>query len=427
MEAEKLISTRLNLINLVEPKSSIEDVLFYNRTEDVALNIALIPIEGLLNGADKEHIRKDLFKKLISKSFLHSCFENPETIAEFALFSIDTISEVDHCFLVNTKTLAYEYLCYDFNGNILINKHFKLDEQIQNINAIDSSLVETEVYYPSILIENFFKEEINKPVLNDSRTISYDILYGYDSKTIRTEILEFGLTDFDAPYHSISADEKVNLYCYFNLKKHYFTTYALLERFLSTFDSVYSIQNLNFIDYGCGPLTSAIALGDIFIEKTNEKLKVKYFGIDSSDAMIRKAKSFSNISCFSPLSTFNFTKELNGFNLLDIAKNSEKESCINVINCSYLFASETLNENELLKHLKKMEKSTSEIYLLYQNSTLDIKNKKWESFKNHFESISLYSAERHIKYSSQRNISFKSNEEKVRYEIIKFISLKYTI
>src|SRR5687767_1433358 len=116
---------RLQLLNEIEPKSDVEDVLFYTYEGDErGVNIALLPIEGLRRSLDKEIARKTIVRKLLSQSFL-SIFKDPESIEHLILFTIDALTEVDHCFYINAQTLQYEYCVYDFQGNILLSWSYK--------------------------------------------------------------------------------------------------------------------------------------------------------------------------------------------------------------------------------------------------------------------------------------------------------------
>jgi hypothetical protein len=160
METEKLLNVRLQMIATVEPKSAIEDVLFYKFSDEEGLNIALLPIESISKSSDKEEVRKLILRKILSKSFLKSHINRFEFVSEIALFSIDSISEIDHCFFLNMHSLKYEYCCYDFNGNILLTKYYDLDFTLESITEADFKLSNNEVYYPSEFIENVLKMKL---------------------------------------------------------------------------------------------------------------------------------------------------------------------------------------------------------------------------------------------------------------------------
>ena len=427
MEIEQFIDVRLQLLNSIEPKSAVEDVLFYTYEGSDAINIALLPIEGLRQSLDKEIARKMIVRKLLSKSFFQTQFKNPESIEYLILFSIDSLTEIDHCFFINAQTLQYEYCAYDFRGNILLARSYKLSNEANDMTAIDFTLSKNDVYFPSAFIESFFAESINKIILEDQRTRSYSSPLGHTVQEIRAKILNFGLADFDQPYQSLSPVDKVNLYCYLNLKKHYFTTYALMERFTTSMDPLVDLDNLNFIDIGCGPLTSALAIADIYANKTKGKLSINYYGIDTAKVMIDKARLFSLAGCFGPDSSFNFATKLEDLDLRSLVESDSNKGKLTIINCSYLFASKTLNVKYLSDQLKQVENTKGDLYLLYQNSIANDKNSNWISFQGLFDLIQIYSAEKTIYYHNRRSISAARKEEKVRFEISKIITYDYAV
>jgi hypothetical protein len=244
---------------------------------------------------------------------------------------------------------------------------------------------------------------------------------------IRTKVLEFGLSDFDTPYLTITPDEKVNLYCYLNLKKHYFTTYAIIERLFSSLEPIDKIHSVNFLDYGCGPLTSGIAIADLYSGKTSKKLNINYIGIDISTSMLKKAKQFSQLNCFSVFSKFTFSNELGSNELDDFISFSSDGNSINIINCSYLFASNTLDVKALSNKLRSVENIKGPSFLLYQNSAIESKNENWELFKTYFDLILFFSGERKVKYYNMRSYNCTPKEENVKFEILKLIPKEYTI
>ncbi len=418
---------RLQVIAGVEPKSSVADVLFYKYQGSAEVNMALLERNDEEYALYKEDIRKIIIRRLLSRSFLKSYVERSECICEMVLFSIDPISEIDHSFFLNNQTLEYKYCSYDFNGNVLLKKGYDFDSRLQHISEADFELLECEEYFPSKFIESVFKDKINKVVLGDSRTHSIDLPFGISLSDIRAKALDYGQGDFDTPYMNISSCDKVNLYCYLNLKKHFFTTYAIIERLFASLGPIENIKEVNFLDYGCGPLTSGLAIADYYFSRTNMKLKISYTGIDISSNMIDKAKEFSRLECFSRLSTFNFFKDLGRSELAEFVNSSSENGCVNIINFSYLFASNSLNVEDLSDKLRYLENIKGPSFLLYQNSTIENKNKSWAEFKKHFELILLFSGDRNIKYHNSNYKHGIPKQEKVKFEILSLIQRTHTI
>src|SRR5690606_17385139 len=101
-----------------------------------------------------------------------------------------------------------------------------------------------------------------------------------------------------------------------------------------------------FIDLGCGPMTSGLALSDLHKNKTGSNLDINYIGIDISEAMLNKDERFLNHGVFSQESKHMFTTH---WNLITDETLSEFVGLNNhiVINASYLFASISLKEYKL--------------------------------------------------------------------------------
>ncbi|HVU54578.1 MAG TPA: hypothetical protein VHD83_05955 [Puia sp.] len=426
MEIEQFIHIRLQIVNSVEPRSDVEDVIFYRIGDHDSISVALLPIEGLREPLDKEIARKFMIRKLLSGSLL-SHVENWEMITELIYFSIDALTEVDHCFYIDRQTLQYEYICSSFDGTPLLSRSYRILHEANDLVAIDLGLSQNDVYYPSPAIDAFFSRNINNAILGDHRTIDYSSPLGYNIQEIRNKIIAFGLADFDQPYGSLTPEDKVNLYCYLNLKKHYFTSYALMERFMAVVDDFSLLNHTNFIDIGCGPLTTLLALADLYTTNTNDKLIVNYYGIDSSKTMLDKARQLSKAGMFHSNSSFQFNTRLQDIDLTAIFNNKKSLAKGTIINCSYLFGSGSLDVRSLSEQLRKVENTMGEIYLLFQNSTIEEKNVNWREFLGLFDLISLYSAEKIIYYHNRRSISAARKEEKVRFEIAKIITYDYAV
>ncbi len=86
--------------------------------------------------------------------------------------------------------------------------------------------------YPSPYISSTFQRTILDAITQDSRSMgSYERPLGYDNDTIRHYILEYGRADFQKECVAVrppaSPADRVLLYCYYNLRKHFFTTREL--------------------------------------------------------------------------------------------------------------------------------------------------------------------------------------------------------
>jgi len=162
-------------------------------------------------------------------------------------------------------------------------------------------------------MESHFKYNINEPVLSHKDSKGFLVLMGYDKMTILNDILDRGKTKFDNNYEGREPSDKVLLYCYFNMKKHFFTSIAVFKKVWKSLHQIFTDKKYSpiFIDLGCGPLTSGLAIAELFQSETGKPLLMNYIGIDISQAMIEKAKEFSQSDLFHPNTTFLFFKNWN--------------------------------------------------------------------------------------------------------------------
>ena len=280
-------------------------------------------------------------------------------------------------------------------------------------------------YLPSSTIEEIFNRHITIPIKEDTRTDWHTKLLGYDNDTIRRNIIEFGRADFGSPYKDLSPSEKVLLYCYYNMKKHYFSSYSLFER-LKNIEAYFS-DNLTplVIDIGCGPGTSLLALGDYIRTKTNNPTSLNYVGIDIASSMCEKASEFSNATIFSSTSNFEFYTDWD--HSLDHIKSQIEKTNIILINASYLFASESLDVGKLGAFINTILTHFNDkpIYFLFQNPDKEIRNNKYFIFKQivykfdtHFSNVDT------IKYQTTRRFSqYAPKTETVKIEVLSNIKI----
>ena len=119
-----------------------------------------------------------------------------------------------------------------------------------------------------------------------------------DKKRIKV-ILEQGAADFDQKYcpddmgekEHYRADYYVHGYMGMHLKQNFAALkYCFKDRIR---------QPLLFVDFGCGPMTSGLALAQVL--SNGYKAETSYFGIDASRHMVKKAKYINEkYKLFSP-------------------------------------------------------------------------------------------------------------------------------
>ncbi len=125
-----------------------------------------------------------------------------------------------------------------------------------------------------------------------------------DRDELRKRVLNRGAADFDRKHDSGDGNEK----------EHYRTDFYVsregymgrhLEDNLAAFRDYFADdvpQPLLFVDFGCGPMTSGLALAEILSQQTSGDLtQTAYFGVDASRNMSEKANSVNaKYSLFMP-------------------------------------------------------------------------------------------------------------------------------
>lgn len=206
----------------------------------------------------------------------------------------------------------------------------------------------------------------------------------------RKVILQQGRADFDNPSQGLTPEQTVLLYCSQYLQMHLASSRYLFDTCHLIYNGCPPFLNPNsfFIDFGCGPLTSALALAWYSAQVGNPKPKVNYIGIERSQAMIAKAKDFSRSpALFSPYSQFHFIDDYTDVKTLtrQIRQHTSlaRDPWV-VLNFSYFFASLWLDTDELAAVVNRLfEQFPSHRFcILFQNPTYPKLNQNWYIFKD---------------------------------------------
>mgnify|MGYP005851019173 CR=1 FL=1 len=342
-------------------------------------------------------------------------------------------------------TRAKEQLILIGNDSILSNNliYYKLIEFVKSKGGyisetiqevIDNKLkfeyfdsdetIEGKTYTP----ENDFKSEFDRIIIdvikNDEKTIEYPkLLLGRTSDFIRNNVIEYGRTDFDslclfAP--EISVEDKVNLYCFYNMRKHYFSSYSIFESYKNDYFNKEIEQTsgrIAFIDFGCGPLTSGLAFNQLF--KNIENYKLKYIGIDISNSMLSKAKEFSKSTLFNANSQFSFLKSIKEISEDQLSEYFRLSNTV-ILNFSYLFANLTLEQtHELANNINELIANfpLNKYIIVYQNPVK--RHHNFSKFKNqlyNFDNLIVRKSET-VSYKNQHQ-SWYDKKETFTYEIL---------
>ncbi|MDU0369105.1 hypothetical protein ACFPAF_01765 [Hymenobacter endophyticus] len=286
----------------------------------------------------------------------------------------------------------------------------------------------TPVLYPTEAIQRIFRQYITLPVDNDPRTRGGDYRLGYSHTDIRERILNYGRADFREPCLTVrpaaQPADRVLLYCYYNLRKHFFTTRYVFGQVIDSLPNLLTSEVARpvFVDLGCGPMTSGLALADLYQERHGQLLAVNYVGIDIAPAMLDKAKEFERSGLFSPTSQFAYYSAWDDA-LAPIIDNLVQVTNPIIFNASYLFASDSLNVSELALFINQLRGlcPESKMYFVFQNPNRADRNLKYVQWKDEVRfTRSIVQSARKVRYKNNPASVYEPTPEEVAYELLAF-------
>lgn len=296
---------------------------------------------------------------------------------------------------------------------------------ITDFLEIDDFEYDGKVIESSIEFKRFFKENIVQTYQNNEK------LTGLDINNIRSKVLQYGKTNFDKgeliESLEILPEDKFLAYCYWNLRIHFYSFISILNLFLPDFELNYFLKKFShenksilFFDFGCGPMTSFLALNDFYLTHFHKKPVIKYFGIDTSISMLKNSIIFRESQLFNVLSSFEMENKIENINIKDLDLDDDLILC----NFSYFFFNLD-NEEEIVQissFVEDLEKFyyESPIGIIYQNPSR--KCKQFDTFKSKLKSFKVVSG-------GDEKIVYRNNgvdEEKpldFRYELLGNLTL----
>lgn len=261
-----------------------------------------------------------------------------------------------------------------------------------------------------------FDEKFMSEIKRRSQPDYPKMLMGYSSKDVRYDIIGRGQADFDEKYKTLDASDRVNLYCYFNMRMHFFSSLSLYQR-SKIFDKYYTTSGrVKFIDLGCGPATSGLAFADYLHTNSTEDVVFDYYGIDIADNMLKKADDILTNEIFNVTNVKKFYKSIDEISLDEL----KEASCI-VINCCYVFASSSLPFEKIAKYINELSLKYPYIpkYILYQNATEESLNRTYMKFKDLLNEYTIeWTGNEEIRYHNQQNSFYDPKIKEVYYEIL---------
>jgi hypothetical protein len=316
----------------------------------------------------------------------------------------------------------YKLIEFIRSKNQFINVHSEkfLQGEFDLKHAQQSEELVKDVLTPSETFKNVFDEVVVDPIKQDSRTNFPEHIYGMTNDVNRVEVIEYGRADFNQGALGLNELEKVNVYCYYNMRKHFFTSLSVFTSnesfFLSEFER--NGNRITFIDLGCGPMTSGIAFYQAFKQKKD--FIFNYSGIDRAKPMIEKAKEFSRSRLFDVNDHFVFGQRIQD-NFDNYKSWSILPNCV-VLNCCYLFGNLSIEEAlELANDINdlKIAFPLNKYILIFQNTSAEKRNRSYKVFKKALKGITGVTDPKTntVLYKNTLNSAYVKQEE-VYYEII---------
>lgn len=225
--------------------------------------------------------------------------------------------------------------------------------------------------------------------------------------------------------NGLTPSDQIIIYCYYYMHMHAASGLHVFLRALKDHKLKF-LTNPVFVDFGCGPLTSAVSLAwyNMAVNRNGEQdgLFLHYIGIDRSRSMLAHAREAAKIAeLFNKKSTFDFVTRSDAPEevpqLIDKYRSRAKELTI-ILNCSYYFGSHSLNVRNLISFVTALlsHVETEPVCLVFQNPRHGGVNEKWEQFKSGMgRKLSLLSSvNESVEYIDVTGRRFQRNPQTIR-------------
>jgi hypothetical protein len=285
--------------------------------------------------------------------------------------------------------------------------HLEELDQLPDIAVVDYTGKE---YMPSEFADDLFRRSFVDYVRQNS-------LFGYGIVEATEQIIRKGQANFDEGYQGLTSDDVVKIYCYCNMRMHYYSSLCIYERSELVNKFYKTSGRIKFIDIGCGPATSGLAFAEHIYEQTGESASFDYYGIDRSQSMKKKAQEIMANNIFLESNHSNYYADIGEIDINGLAESS----CI-IINACYVFASPSLSHMSIVNFINTLKQKYPFVpkYLLFQNPIGTQVNLRYLEFKVLLKKYEVqFSENEEIKYYNQRRWSDKAKERGIYYEILK--------
>jgi hypothetical protein len=266
-------------------------------------------------------------------------------------------------------------------------------------------------------IADFFAEHVAKPFEEHPRTAVWiEEVSNKDDRYHSATVAGQGQTDFDAPYKSLPAADKVLVYCYYYLQMHAASTLYVYDQAMY-YCGLGLAPHTVFVDLGCGPLTLPLSLAwlqhlRLVQDEPSHRLRLHYIGIEQSCKMTERARHFLKHSgLFHDGPTFRFISSFLPADSLcreidALQPSSDVVKSDIVLNMSYFIASSSVTVDGLSQALGAILRTnpSRRIWIVFQNPHPHSSSVKWQQLKEcvpQFRRVS--SGEENIGYTNSTN------------------------
>ncbi|HEX4055345.1 MAG TPA: class I SAM-dependent methyltransferase [Tepidisphaeraceae bacterium] len=267
-------------------------------------------------------------------------------------------------------------------------------------------------------MEELFRKHVLRRVCDDPRTDWDDgnnVSLGYPFTVIRDEVIQKGRADFGEPhrnskYGDLTPEDKVLLYCFANMRLHFFEALQAFGHYKSKLQELFSSDQRTVIaDLGCGPGTAGLALSDCL-----KQPKLRYIGLDIAKAMRRKARNMLEAAIEEQLlADGSKIRTVASWGKLANVPSRFKKTKDVLFNATYLFSSDSLSVDDVCNAVMAFKNSSRvrRLLFVYSNTRADAANAKFVTFKtqlqNEFTTDGLIEAtgSYHKKRDNQETVS----------------------
>lgn len=250
--------------------------------------------------------------------------------------------------------------------------------------VLDPPILANGRYQLSPSLKRLFDDLIKAPYNQSRNSPSWQHA---DVENRRQDIIGKGQADFRKAIEGLPPKDIVLLYCYANMRMHFFSSYHIFDKHREVLDTdiLAGQQRVLFVDIGCGPLTSGLAF-NAFTKGLVNRPHLTYIGVDHAPAMLEKAADFNQYDgCyFDIFDTCDNYQKLPGV-LREYISNQEE--LVIIFNMCYFFASPTLDITEFSAMMCDLTETYKHcrICFIYQDpNNYSIPAQRWNTFLQSF-------------------------------------------